>query len=108
VPRLSVKKFVMDVTLEVDRLASLLIVLTLIFRATEEIVTEQSWYQGGYRANVVAYAIAKMGSDCEKREEFVDFDAVWRAQGISENMGAAIASRRSEAQSRLWGQADQR
>ncbi len=63
----------------------------LIFRATEEIVTEQSWYQGGYRANVVAYAIAKMGSDCEKREEFVDFDAVWRAQGISENMGAAIA-----------------
>lgn len=63
----------------------------VIFRATEEIVTEQSWYQGGYRANVVAYALAKMGSDCEKREEFVDFDAIWRAQGISENMGEAIA-----------------
>jgi AIPR protein len=63
----------------------------LVFRATEEIVTEQSWYQGGYRANVVAYAIAKMGSDCEKREEFVNFEAVWRAQGISENMGEAIA-----------------
>lgn len=63
----------------------------LIFRATEEIVTEQSWYQGGYRANVVAYAIAKMGHDCEQREESVDFDAIWRAQGISEEMGAALA-----------------
>jgi hypothetical protein len=63
----------------------------LIFRATEEIVTEQSWYQGGYRANVVAYALAKMGYDCEQREEFVDFDAIWRAQGVSENMGAALA-----------------
>jgi hypothetical protein len=63
----------------------------LIFRATEEIVTEQSWYQGGYRANVVAYALAKMGYDCEQREEFVDFDAIWRTQGVSENMGAALA-----------------
>lgn len=63
----------------------------LIFRATEEIVTEQSWYQGGYRANVVAYAIAKMSHDCEQREEFVDFDAIWRMQGISEEMGAALA-----------------
>lgn len=63
----------------------------LIFRATEEIVTEQSWYQGGYRANVVAYALAKMAYDCEQREEFVDFDAIWRAQGVSENMGAALA-----------------
>jgi hypothetical protein len=63
----------------------------LIFRATEEIVTEQSWYQGGYRANVVAYALAKMGYDSEQREEFVDFDAIWRAQGVSENMGAALA-----------------
>lgn len=63
----------------------------LIFRATEEIVTEQSWYQGGYRANVVAYAIAKMGYDCEQREEFVNFDSIWRAQGISEEMGEALA-----------------
>jgi len=63
----------------------------LIFRATEEIVTEQSWYQGGYRANVVAYAIAKMSHDCEQRDEFVDFDAIWREQGISEEMGAALA-----------------
>lgn len=63
----------------------------LIFRATEEIVTEQSWYQGGYRANVVAYAIAKLGHDCEQREEFMDFDAIWRAQDISESTGAALA-----------------
>lgn len=63
----------------------------LIFRATEKIVTEQAWYQGGYRANVVAYVIAKMGHDCEQYEEFVDFDTIWQAQGISRNMVAALA-----------------
>lgn len=63
----------------------------LVFRATEEIVTEQEWYQGGYRANVVAYAISKMAFDCEQMDRFVDFDAIWRNQGISEAMGEAIA-----------------
>ena len=32
----------------------------IVFRAVERLVSEQPWYQGGYRANVVAYAIAKL------------------------------------------------
>ena len=32
----------------------------IIFRTTEKLVSGQEWYQGGYRANIVAYAIAKM------------------------------------------------
>ena len=33
---------------------------TIIFRATERLVSIQPWYQGGYRANVVAYTVAKL------------------------------------------------
>lgn len=63
----------------------------LIFRATEKIVTEQNWYSGGYRANIVAYALAKIGYDCEEMEKFVDFQSIWRAQAISINMERALA-----------------
>ena len=31
----------------------------LIFRALEKSVSKQEWYQGGYRRNVVTYALAK-------------------------------------------------
>ena len=31
----------------------------IVFRSVERLVTEQPWYEGGYRANVVAYAISK-------------------------------------------------
>ena len=35
--------------------------------ATERLVSEQPWYQGGYRANIVAYAIAKVAYDVVAR-----------------------------------------
>src|SRR6202035_2510271 len=36
------------------------VVKAMIFRRTEELVSGQQWYQGGYRANIVAYAVAKL------------------------------------------------
>lgn len=36
------------------------VALALMFRKAEEIVSRQSWYQGGYRANIVTYTIAKL------------------------------------------------
>lgn len=62
----------------------------IIFRRTERLVTEQPWYQGGYRAQVVAYAISKLANDVEARSKFVDFDGVWREQKISEAMIEAL------------------
>jgi len=55
----------------------------IAFIAVEELVTEQPWYQGGYRANVVAYAISKLAHDAEKMGLSVDFDAIWKAQALS-------------------------
>ena len=52
----------------------------IVFKATERLVSEQPWYQGGYRANIVAYAIAKVAHDVDERERAVDFQGIWRRQ----------------------------
>ena len=64
----------------------------LVFRAVERIVTHQPWYQGGYRANVVAYAIAKLSHDLEQRNRSLDFERIWVAQSISAGLGEALTT----------------
>ena len=54
----------------------------IVFRSVERLVSEQPWYQGGYRANVVAYAISKLAHDMEQRGGSINFERVWRAQAI--------------------------
>ena len=55
----------------------------IVFRSVENLVTQQPWYQGGYRANVVAYAIAKLAHDVGQSRASIDFDRIWRTQEIS-------------------------
>lgn len=62
----------------------------IVFKSTEKLVTDQPWYEGGYRANTVAYAIAKLAHDVKITGRSVDFDVIWKKQGISEAMSAAL------------------
>ena len=55
----------------------------IVFRSVERLVTEQPWYEGGYRANIVAYAIAKLAHGVAQRGESINFERIWRTQGIS-------------------------
>ena len=52
----------------------------IVFKATERIVSNQPWYQGGYRANIVAYTIAKIAHEISKQGLVVDFEMIWRSQ----------------------------
>ena len=52
----------------------------LIFRRTEKLVSAQSWYDGGYRANIVAYTIAVIREICERQRKTVDFSEIWDVQ----------------------------
>jgi hypothetical protein len=61
----------------------------VVFQKTEALVSAQPWY-GGYRANIVAYSIAKMAHDAQSLGLAVDFEAIWRAQGVSAAMQAAL------------------
>ncbi|MGI9250438.1 MAG: AIPR family protein, partial [Pseudohongiellaceae bacterium] len=63
----------------------------IVFKCTEKIVSGQPWYQGGYRANIVAYAIAKMAHDAEALKRAVDFRVIWKRQSVPEEMQLALA-----------------
>ncbi len=75
-----------------------MIAKTIIFRTTEKLVSGAEWYEGGYRANIVTYAIAKLVHDAEEREMVVDLDAVWRYQDVSPDLKAALLVAAAEAQ----------
>ena len=62
----------------------------IVFKATERLVSDQPWYQGGYRANIVAYAIAKTANDIRERRCSVEFQKVWRRQAIDPSMEEAL------------------
>lgn len=55
----------------------------IIFRRTEKLVSAQPWYNGGYRANVVAYSISVMAEICRQLHRHFDFMKVWLRQDIT-------------------------
>ncbi len=62
----------------------------IVFKATERLVTDQPWYQSGYRANIVAYVIAKTAHDARERGQSVNFQDIWRRQALPPEMGPAL------------------
>jgi hypothetical protein len=63
----------------------------LIFRATERLVSEQSWYNGGYRANIVAYTLAALNEVCRRQNKSIDFQSIWNTQTLSPVLLEALA-----------------
>lgn len=75
-----------------------LIAKAIIFRKLEKLVSAQTWYEGGYRANIVTYAVAKVAADAAAREKAVDLARVWRAQDVPSALEEALLTAASEAQ----------
>lgn len=63
----------------------------VVFRATERIVSAQPWYQGGFRANIVAYTIARIGHYANNSNRVVDFEGIWRRQAPGPVLRQTIA-----------------
>jgi hypothetical protein len=61
------------------------VVKAMLFRRTEELVSAQTWYQGGYRANIVAYTLAKFSNLIQFGGigKLLDFKAAWNRQTLS-------------------------
>ncbi|AGH85992.1 MULTISPECIES: AIPR family protein [Ralstonia solanacearum species complex] len=64
----------------------------LIFRATERIVSAQPWYNGGYRANIVAYTIAVLSEIARQRKACIDFLRIWNAQEVAPLLESVLAT----------------
>ena len=62
----------------------------VIFKSTERLVSAQPWYQGGYRANVVAYTIAKIAHDVANQNCAVDFESIWHGQSQGPALDEAV------------------
>lgn len=67
-----------------------LISKALIFRKLETEIPKQSWYEGGYRANVVTYAMAKLFHDANGEKEVLDLDTIWRRQTVPDALVDAL------------------
>lgn len=76
-----------------------LISKAIIFRKLEKLVSAQDWYEGGYRANIVTYAIAKVSHDAEAQGKVIDLSRVWRAQALPAALEEALLIAAAEAQS---------
>ena len=65
----------------------------IIFRDTEKIVSTQPWYEtGGYRANIVAYAISKLSIDVRRAGGVIDFERIWRTQTTFPELKESLAA----------------
>ena len=62
----------------------------ILFRKTERIVSVQSWYSGGYRANIVAYTLALLSRLSADMGKSFPFMKVWESQDITDVMRDAI------------------
>ena len=55
----------------------------IIFKATEKLVQEASWYSQGYRANVVTYGISLLVLRLKESNKVLNLKSVWLNQDIS-------------------------
>ena len=74
-----------------------LIAKAIIFRKLEEEIPKQSWYEGGYRANIVTYAMAKVFNDGTGEKQMLDLDTIWRRQALPEALQRALLLAAAEA-----------
>lgn len=58
------------------------VAVAILWKAMEKIVDDAkgSWYEGGYRANIVTYTIAKLAHDAREQGSEIDLEAIWNKQ----------------------------
>jgi hypothetical protein len=64
----------------------------ILFRATEKLVSEQPWYNGGYRANIVAYTLSMLGEITRRRLTTVNYQKIWLTQAIDSVLLETLAT----------------
>ncbi len=74
-----------------------LISKAIVFRWLETEIPKQPWYEGGYRANIVTYAMAKVFHDANGEKKVLDLDAIWRRQSVSNALKQALLLAAAEA-----------
>ena len=71
-----------------------LVAMAILFRHTERLVGNQTWYEGAYRANIVTYALAVLQFTVLKsgKGRQLDLDEIWNTQSIPKALSDQIAA----------------
>lgn len=66
----------------------------ILFKTAERIVSEAPWYEGGYRAQIAAYACARLAKLAEERSGggALDYARIWAQQAPGEMLQRQIAA----------------
>lgn len=64
----------------------------IVFRSLERLIPAEDWYDGGYRANVVTYTIAKFAHVLAQQcpDKALNCQAIWRQQALSPALTAQL------------------
>lgn len=90
----SFKKFADEITetLEKDNLAITenyfkdAVCRVILFRAVEKLVSAASWYDGGFRAQTVAYTVSYLSALTQESGLALNFDLIWETQEIPDSL----------------------
>lgn len=76
-----------------------MVAVALVWKKMEEIVDagRGSWYEGGYRANIVTYTVAKLFHDVRKAGGEIDLERIWTRQ----DAGPELTSRLEQLAERV-------
>lgn len=75
-----------------------LVAKSIVFRAMERLVSGADWYEGGYRANIVTYGVAKVVYDSMQKGKVVDLDLVWKSQTVPPELKSMLLAAGEVAQ----------
>lgn len=58
----------------------------IMFKTVEKLVSNADWYNGGYRAQAVAYSISYLSYILEKEKKFLNFNLIWEEQKVAQKL----------------------
>lgn len=66
----------------------------ILFQETRNAVMQADWYETGYLANIVTYAVAKLAYEIEQQfsDKNLNFKKIWVNQGISDSLSDLLAN----------------
>lgn len=62
------------------------VALAIVFNRVQDLVTDQPWYNGGYRAQIVTYTIAKLSNIIAGMGGALDLMKIWDNQAVPEDV----------------------
>lgn len=62
------------------------VAITIIYRSLEKVISNASWYEKGYRSQIINYSMAKLVSMLDDYGQQINYEMIWDRQSISQEL----------------------